>query len=139
MLLGLAAFVGGLLGTGLRLCADLGLSHSDTEFPFGTVIVNVSGALVLGWLVGGLWTRPGVPQWLKVALGPGVLGSFTTFSAVMVSVVAQSSAGLWGLAGLYLLATLVLGFAAAGFGLWSGSVLAHRPIPAEIPDDGRTL
>jgi CrcB protein len=139
MRLGLAAFVGGLLGTGLRLTADLGLPHDTTGFPFGTLIVNVAGALVLGWLVGGLWTRPDVPQWLKVAAGPGVLGSFTTFSAVMVSVVAQASAGLWGLAGLYLLVTLVLGFGAAAFGLWSGSRVAHRPIPVEIPDDGRTL
>lgn len=139
MRLGLAAFVGGLLGTGLRLGADLALPHDTAAFPFSTVIVNVVGALMLGWLVGGVWTRPGVPQWLKVAIGPGVLASFTTFSAVMVSVVAQASAGLWGLAGLSLLATLVLGFGAAALGLWSGSRLAHQPIPAEIPDDGRTL
>jgi CrcB protein len=139
MPLALAAFVGGVLGTGLRLAADLAFPHADAAFPVSTLGVNVLGALVLGWLVGGLWTRPGVPRWLKVALGPGVLGSFTTFSAVMVSLVAQSSAGLWGLAGGYLLATLVLGFGAAAFGLWSGSRLAHRPIPVEIPDDGSTL
>ncbi len=139
MRLGLAAFVGGLVGTGLRLCVDVFMPHSASEFPFGTLVVNVVGALVLGWLVAGLWTRPGMPLWLKVALGPGVLGAFTTFSAVMVSVVAASSAGLWGLAGLYLVATIVFGFGAAALGLWSGSLVAHRPIPAEIPDEGSTL
>jgi len=139
MRVGLAVFVGGLLGTGLRLAVDLAFPHTDAAFPAGTVAVNVLGALVLGWLVGSLWTRPGVPLWLKAALGPGLLGAFTTFSAVMVSVVAQSAMGLWGLAGMYLLVTVALGFGAAAFGLWFGSRLAHHPIPAEIPDDGRTL
>ncbi|SDK03585.1 CrcB protein [Cryobacterium psychrotolerans] len=139
MPLALAAFLGGVLGTGLRLATDLVFPHADAGFPAGTLGVNVLGALMLGWLVGGLWTRPGIPRWLKVALGPGLLGSFTTFSAVTVSLVEQSSAGLWGLAGLYLLATLALGFGAAAFGLWAGSRLAHRPIPVEIPDDGSTL
>lgn len=139
MRLGLAAFVGGLLGTALRLAVDLAFPHTDAAFPAGTVGVNVLGALVLGWLVGSLWTRHGVPLWLKVALGPGLLGAFTTFSAVMVSLVAESAAGLWGLAGVYLLVTVVLGFGAAAFGLWFGSRLAHHPIPVEIPDDGRTL
>jgi len=135
----LAAFIGGVLGTGLRLAVDLAFPQPNDAFPAATLGVNVLGALLLGWLVGGLWTRPGVPRWLKVALGPGVLGSFTTFSAVMVSLVGASSAGSWGLAGLDLVATLLLGFGAAAFGLWSGSRLAHRPIPAEIPDEGSTL
>ena len=63
-----------------------------------------------------------MPQWLKAALGPGLLGSFTTFSAVMVSLVALVSADSWALAAVYLLSTLVLGFAAAALGLWLGSL-----------------
>jgi fluoride ion exporter CrcB/FEX len=68
MPLALAAFVGGVLGTGLRLAADLAFPHSDATFPASTLGVNVLGALVLGGLVGLLWTLPGVPRWLKVAL-----------------------------------------------------------------------
>lgn len=138
MRLVLAAFGGGLVGTALRLGVDLALPHTDTEFPLGTLLVNVLGALVLGWLVGGLWTRPSLPRWLKVALGPGLMGGFTTFSAVMVSLVAQSAAGLWGLALLYLAVTIVAGFGAAALGLWTGGRLAHRPTRVELPDDGRT-
>ncbi|MBC7443246.1 MAG: CrcB family protein [Ramlibacter sp.] len=118
--LGPAVFLGGMVGTGLRLGIDLALPHADAEFPVGTLIANVGGAFVLGWLVAGLWTRPAVPPWLKAALGGGLLGSFTTFSAVMVSLVALVSAGYSTLAWAYLAATLLFGFAAAALGLRLG-------------------
>lgn len=139
MRLALAAFAGGVLGTSLRVLADLLLPHDASGFPFGTLLVNTVGALALGWLVGGVWLRPTLAPWLKVALGPGLLGSFTTFSAVMVSVVALSSNGLLSLATLYLGLTVVLGFAAAALGLWLGHRLERRPLRPGIPDDGGTL
>lgn len=123
----LAAFLGGCVGTSLRFAADLTVAHTTDQFPTGTLAVNVLGALVLGWLVGGLWKRPFVPAWLKVALGPGVLGAFTTFSAVMVSLVAQGAAGFWSLAAVYLAASVVLGFSAAALGLWLGGRFGARP------------
>jgi len=123
----LAAFVGGLLGTALRVGADLALPHGETALPVGTLLVNVLGAVLLGFLVGGLWTRPGTPQWLKVAAGPGLLGSFTTFSAVMVSVVSLGAAGAWSLAGAYLAASVVLGLLAAAVGLTLARPLRPRP------------
>lgn len=122
MRLASAVFLGGVVGTALRFGADQALPHSAEQFPVGTLVVNAIGAFALGWLVAGLWTRTSVPQWLKAALGPGLLGSFTTFSAVMVSLVALVSADSWALAAVYLLSTLVLGFAAAALGLWLGSL-----------------
>ncbi|MFO7689327.1 MAG: CrcB family protein [Cryobacterium sp.] len=123
----LAAFGGGIVGTSLRLGADLALPHGDTALPVGTLLVNVLGALLLGFLVGGLWTRPGTPNWVKVAAGPGLLGSFTTFSAVMVSVVGLGSAGLWSRAGVYLAASVLLGLLAAAAGLALSRPLRSRP------------
>ncbi len=125
----LAVLLGGMLGTGLRLVADLILPHQDSGFPLGTLIVNVGGSFVLGLLVSLAWPR--VPRWLRAGLGAGVIGSFTTFSAVMVSLVAQASLGSWWLAAGYLALSLTLGFAAAVLGLWAG-----RPRPsAEAPID----
>ncbi|WP_022883509.1 fluoride efflux transporter FluC [Glaciibacter superstes] len=143
MRLVLAVFCGGMVGTALRFTIDLALPHSDAQFPVSTLLANTLGALVLGWLVGGLWTRPEVPQWLKVALGPGLLGAFTTFSGVMVSLVALSTADAVGLAWTYFGATIVLGFVAAALGLWTGGRMAHRlrrdGLPdLELPDDGLT-
>ncbi|HSP52567.1 MAG TPA: CrcB family protein [Cryobacterium sp.] len=138
MRLALAVFLGGLVGTGLRLGIDRALPHADTAFPASTLIANTVGAFVLGWLVAGLWTRPGLPTWVKASLGTGVLGSFTTYSAVMVSLVALGAAGFPALGWVYLAATLLLGFGAAAMGLRLGNRLRHRPLPV-IPDAGRTL
>ncbi|MBG6059640.1 CrcB protein [Cryobacterium sp. MP_M5] len=131
-----AVFLGGVVGTALRFGTDLVLPHSAEQFPAGTLVVNTLGAFVLGWLVAGLWTRPVVPQWIKAALGPGLLGSFTTFSAVMVSLVGLASAGSWALAAAYLAATLALGLPAAALGLWLGNPLAHRPGGRAATDAG---
>ena len=133
-----AVFLGGLLGTGLRLGIDQALPHAATAFPVSTLIANTVGALVLGWLVAGLWTRPGLPAWFKAAVGPGVLGSFTTYSAVMVSLVALGAAGFAAVGWFYLMATLLAGFGAAALGLGLGARLRRRPLPP-IPDAGSTL
>lgn len=124
-----SVLVGGMLGTGLRLLVDFLLPHVDTGFPLSTLIVNLAGAFALGLLVSLLW--PSVPTWVKAGLGAGLIGSFTTFSAIMVSLVAQVSHGSWWLAVGYLLLSLVLGFAAAMLGLRAGR---RRPA-AEAPID----
>jgi len=122
----LAVFIGGILGTSLRFAAELAWPTANDRFPTETLVVNVLGALALGWLAGGLWTRPALPAWLKAALGPGLLGSFTTFSAAMVSLVAQGAAGLWALAAASLIATVVLGLGAAALGLRLGAHFENR-------------
>ena len=135
----LAVAIGGLVGTGLRLACDLAFPHADGEFPVETLVVNLVGAFALGWLVGGLWTRPTTPFWLKAGLGSGLLGSFTTLSAVMASLLLLTAGGEAGLAVAYLLASVVGGLGLAAAGLRIGSLIAHRPMPTEITDAGETL
>ncbi|KRE23063.1 CrcB family protein [Agromyces sp. Soil535] len=135
----LAVAVGGLIGTGLRLAFDLAFPHGDGQFPVETLVVNLVGAFVLGWLAGGLWTRPTTPTWLKAGIGSGVIGSFTTLSAVMASLVVLTREGESWLAAVYVLVTMVGGLALAAAGLRIGSLLAHRPMPTEITDAGETL
>lgn len=125
-----AVLVGGMLGTGLRVLADLLLPHQDSDFPLSTLIVNVVGSFALGALVSLLWPR--VPHWVKAGLGAGLIGSFSTFSAIMVSLVAQVSLGSWWLAAGYLVLSLILGFAAAVLGLRLGR---RHPSGAEPPID----
>ena len=139
MLAYLAVALGGLVGTGLRLACDLAFPHADGELPVETLVVNLVGAFALGWLAGGLWTHPTTPMWLKAGLGSGLIGSFTTLSAVMASLIALTGVGQPWLAALYLLASVVGGLGLAAAGLRIGSLLAHRPMPTEITDAGETL
>ncbi len=126
----LAVVVGGMVGTGLRLLVDLALPHAPDDFPLGTLLVNVVGAFVLGLLVAGVWRH--AASWLRAGLGAGLLGSFTTFSAIAVSLVAQADAGAWWLAAGYLVLSLVLGFGAAALGLRLGGPRRH---PGTVPID----
>ena len=139
MLAYLAVAVGGLFGTGLRLACDLAFPHADGEFPVETLIVNLVGAFALGWLAGGLWTRPSTPTWLKAGIGSGVLGSFTTLSAVMAALIVLTREGETWTAAAYLLVSVVGGLGLAAAGLRIGSLIAHRPMPTEVTDAGETL
>jgi CrcB protein len=112
--------VGALIGTGLRLTLDTVIPHTDTTFPLSTLLINVVGSFALGALTSTLWRRPSLPNWVRTGLGAGTIGSFTTFSALMVSLVAETSNGLGMLALGYLVLSLVLGFGAAMLGLQLG-------------------
>ncbi len=114
----LVVFVGGALGTLLRLQVDAIIVHRDDQFPLSTLLINVLGSLVLAILVSRVW--PVSPGWLRAGLGPGLVGGFTTFSAVMVSMVTLAASSQILLALGYAVATLVLGFGAAALGFRIG-------------------
>jgi fluoride exporter len=125
----LAVIIGGLVGTGLRLGIDALLPHTDDGFPWSTLVINVIGAFALGALVARFWAT--APEWLRAGLGVGLLGSFTTFSAVAVSFVALADAGEWATAVGYLIATMVAGLAAA----WTGiAAFRRRGMPLAGPE-----
>lgn len=124
----LAVLLGGAIGSALRLALDAVLPHAETGFPLSTLIANVVGSFLLALLVARL--DPAAPAWLRAGLGTGVLGSFTTFSALAVSLVALGGAGEWSLALAYLAATLALGFGAAAAGLALGA--RRTPPPVEV-------
>lgn len=105
---------GGTVGTAARLA--LGLVVPDAGgFPFAVLIANVIGALLIGVLA----ARLPASADLRLMLGTGVLGGFTTYSAFMTGTVS-----LWTdapvLAVAYALGSLVLGLGAAALGLRLG-------------------
>ncbi len=105
-----AVVLGSVLGTGLRFTIDALVGQ-----PASTLAINVVGSFALGLLVARLW--PVAAPWLKAALGPGLLGTFTTFSAMAVTLV---ELGVSGAAALYLGLSVVLGLLAAWLGLRLG-------------------
>jgi CrcB protein len=120
-----AVAVGGMLGTGARLLVDLALPHGGDAFPLGTLLVNLVGSFVLAVLVARVW--PHASEWLRAGLGPGLLGSFTTFSALAVSAVELTTEGVGWLAVGYVAASVVGGLVAAALGLWLGAPNATSP------------
>lgn len=110
----LLVFAGGSIGTAARIGVALWIPDAG-GFPVATLLVNVIGALLIGILAARLPQTTG----LRVFLGTGVLGGFTTYSAFMTGTDA-----LWAdaplLAFSYAGGSLVLGLAAAALGLRLG-------------------
>jgi CrcB protein len=118
----LVVAVSGGLGAGLRYIVDSRLTPTaGRRFPTGILVVNVSGSLALG-LVTGLGTV--VAPELSLAIGLGLLGGYTTFSAVSVETVLLAERGRWRDAALNLLGTLALALAGAGLGIALGAGIA---------------
>jgi len=107
---------GGAIGTAARLGLGLALpapSGSDLgAVPWATLIANLAGAFLIGVLAARL---PGSSA-VRILLGTGVLGGFTTYSSFTVGSVTLWHAQPW-LAAAYALVSLVLGIAAAALGL----------------------
>lgn len=125
----IAVAAGGAVGTGLRFAIDTLLPHTDTDFPLSTLLANTVGAFMLALLVARVW--PSAPGWLRAGLGAGMLGAFTTFSAVAVGIVSLVDAAQWMPAAAYLALTLVLGFGAAVLGLTLGGRAISTPEATE--------
>jgi CrcB protein len=118
-----AVFVGGFLGTFGRYAFIKQFPVAPDSFPWTIVMINVSGSLLLGVVAGGLVSarrRPG----LRLFLGAGVLGGWTTYSAIIAGVLTEVHAKAPVVAGLNLLVSLTLPTAAAMVGLLLGSRLS---------------
>ncbi|TVP43853.1 MAG: CrcB family protein [Gemmatimonadales bacterium] len=114
---------GGSLGAIARYLVDFWVvSRGISRVPLGTVVVNVSGSFALGLLVGVLGTTGG-PDWILTLVGTGFLAAYTTFSTWMFEAARLVQRGAWSAALVHLSATVVLGVAFAGAGLWLGSAI----------------
>jgi fluoride exporter len=122
----LAVAVGGLIGSELRY--GLGLAFPDVpgSVPWATLAINISGSFVLATLTTVWMARPHTAFWLRAGIGPGLLGSFTTFSAVIFASDQLARAGAHPVWILYLGLSLGLGLAAAGLGWRSGRLIARN-------------
>ena len=115
--LALLVAVAGGLGAVLRalIIHHMGLRRAD-PLPVGTLIVNVSGSLLLGLLTGlSLYHGLG-PRWLAVA-GAGLCGGYTTWSTASWETIHLVHTGHRTEAVVYTIGALVLCVAAAALGI----------------------
>jgi len=85
--------------------------------PLGTLCINVLGSFAMGVVVEYWALKSGLPQPARLFLTTGVIGGFTTFSTFSLEVALLNSRGEALSAGLYLLASLILGVGAVYAGM----------------------
>ena len=120
-----AAALGGALGALARWGLGEAIPHRAGDWPWATLLVNLTGCLVLGVLLALFARHPGHP-WLRPFLGAGVLGGYTTFSTFGVDAVQLVDGGRWPVAVGYVLVSVVGGVLAAA----AGVVLGRSLLPA---------
>jgi fluoride exporter len=96
--------------------------RSGGPYPYGTLMINVSGSFVLG-VIAGLAAHRGVSTQVVTVVGTGLLGAYTTFSTFSFDTVGLAEAGRLRAAMANLGASLVLGLGAAAIGLVIGNIL----------------
>ena len=115
----LMAAMGGAVGASARYLVGVGaLRLIGTGFPWGTLIVNIVGSFIMGFMIETFALRYSVSNELRTFLATGVLGGFTTFSAFSLDFVVLMERKAQGLAALYLGASVGLSILALFAGLY---------------------
>ena len=118
------------VGGGLGSISRFGLSEmaqqllgpgSAQRYPLGTLMANVLGCLLAGFLAFFLIDRSVLTPQHRLLLMTGFLGGLTTFSSFGYETVVLSKSGDWGIAGLNIVANVVLSLAA----VWAGWAAAR--------------
>lgn len=122
----LLVLAGGGLGSMARyLVADWAAEHIGTSFPWGTLIVNVTGSFVIG-LVATLADEYGsISPNTRALLVAGILGGYTTFSSFSLETWRLLDANLWPRALLNIVGSLALAGAAVILGIAAGRALSR--------------
>ena len=115
--------LGGFVGANARyLLATWIAGRASTAFPLETLVINLSGSLVLGLLLGVLENHV-TPPALRLALATGFLGAYTTFSTFTYETIRLVEEGSLLLAALNAGGSLALGLGAVFGGLGLGRTL----------------
>ena len=110
--------IGGALGSILRfLVMKLTTQWVGIGFPYGTLVVNVLGSLVMGLVIGWGVHKGQMTQELRTFMAVGVLGGFTTFSTFSLDVVSLFERGGQWQAMLYVCASVTLSVVALMLGM----------------------
>jgi CrcB protein len=130
--------LGGALGTLARYGAQLVVPHT-WQLPWPTLIVNLVGAFLLGFLLEALVRRgrdDGGRRAMRLLIGTGFMGGFTTYSSLAVETSELLRDDRLLAAAGYGLVTLVVGLFASLLGMWLAAA-HHRSVVRRSARDAR--
>jgi len=118
---GVAGFLGAIARYGLEGSVA---SRSGGSFPWGTLVVNISGSLIIGFLFAVVIEgRVIVVPWLRTAMTVGFVGAYTTFSTLTLETFRLVEEGSFGLASANALGSLAIGLIAVYVGVVLGRLV----------------
>lgn len=118
----LSVMAGGGLGAALRYLVARALPLSPGGWPTATLLVNIVGGLAMGLLAG--WLHGRDAEGVRLLLGVGVLGGFTTFSAFSLEMARMVEDGAFAMALGYALASVIAALLAVFVGLAAARAMA---------------
>jgi len=121
----LIVFLGAGTGGALRhLINVFGPVLWGRDFPWSTALINITGSLAMGLLIGYLALRAdgSWPQSVRLFLATGVLGGYTTFSTFSLDAMTLIERGQTGAAIAYVAGSVALGL----LGLWAGLMIMRN-------------
>jgi len=107
-----AIFAGGFIGAIARAALAQSLHVGADEWPWATFAVNILAALLLGYFITRLQERLPPSTYRRSFLGTGICGALSTFSTMMVELLAMIEGAHWTLAIGYAATSICGGFAA---------------------------
>ena len=115
--------LGAALGAPSRWLLDQAIqTRRESAFPLGTWVINVSGSLILGVILGATAFGPGSPDLVAVA-GTGFCGGFTTYSTFGYETLRLTEDGSYLEAGLNVVSSLAFGLIAALVGWYAAKAI----------------
>ncbi|HZA10714.1 fluoride efflux transporter CrcB [Mycobacterium sp.] len=117
-----AVFVGGAIGSAARAALGLAAAPDPSRWPWPTFVVNIVGALLVGYFTTRLLERLPLSSYRRPLLGTGFCGGLTTFSTMQVETVRMIEHHHYGLAVGYTVGSIVAGL----FAVYIATALVRR-------------
>lgn len=123
---------GGFGGTLLRYGLDEIIPAPLNGFPAAILFINLMGCLFLGWFMTYCLSSSRISVQVRLLIGTGFTGAFTTFSTFTVDTVKLMGSGQDAVAMMYVLASVVGGLLMSCIGVWLGRKMSSEQEGAEV-------
>lgn len=120
----LAVALGGAIGATMRYAVgELVSARVKTDFPVHTLLVNITGAFLLGLVMTLAVERGSINHWWRLFLGVGILGGYTTFSTLAFETVELAREGAMTAALANAAGSMIAGLIAVMAGIYVGRLI----------------